>query len=52
MTFEEWHRNCEAAWTCRECERQVCPRCEPSPGEFERCAECDWFYTDDTGDAA
>jgi hypothetical protein len=53
MSGEEWHRNCEASWTCQgPCGREVCPRCEPSPGEFELCAECDWFSKDTPGDAA
>lgn len=47
MTFDEEHENCEAPWYCKECERKVCPRCEPSPAEFELCAECDWV-SDDT----
>lgn len=46
--FAAAHRNCEAPWVCYSCGRKVCPRCDPSPGEFIKCAECDWF----TGGAA
>jgi hypothetical protein len=45
--FARAHANCDAPWICETCERQVCPRCEPSPGEFENCVECDWFADDD-----
>lgn len=48
--FERWHLNCEAPWYCERCERPVCPRCDPSPGEFELCPECYW--TTDEGGAA
>ena len=41
--FAAEHANCEAPWECAECGRPVCPRCDPSPAEFIRCAECDWF---------
>lgn len=52
MTYDERHHlNCEAPWVCTRCEERVCPRCEPSPGEFELCAECDWF-SNDAGGAA
>lgn len=37
------HENCDAPWMCEDCDRPVCPRCEPSPGEFKRCADCDWL---------
>jgi hypothetical protein len=36
------HGQCEPSWEC-ECGRLVCPRCEPSPGEFRYCAECHWL---------
>ena len=47
MTYDERHHlHCEAPWICGGCGERVCPRCEPSPGEFERCAECDWLADD------
>ena len=49
--FAHEHANCDAAWTCRGCERDVCPRCEPSPGEQDLCAEC-WWTEDPDGRAA
>lgn len=53
MTYDERdHRDCDAPWTCGGCQERVCPRCEPSPGEYELCAECDWFGDDDPEAAA
>lgn len=46
--WAEAHRDCDAPWYCERCEKPVCPRCDPSPGEFNLCADCDWLG----GDAA
>jgi hypothetical protein len=46
------HENCEAGWPCLGCGRTVCPRCEPSPNEFELCADCWWIADPDPESAA
>ena len=38
--FDRLHIDCEAPWRCMECDRPVCPRCDPSPKEPCFCAEC------------
>lgn len=42
---DDEHANCPAGYICRvtNCERDVCPRCEPSPLEADEiCADCAW----------
>lgn len=50
VLWEKVHADCDAPWYCVRCDRPVCPRCEPSPGEQELCPEC-WWLNDD-GSAA
>lgn len=44
VTYREHHHEvCDAPWECKGCGEDVCPRCHPSPAEFDLCADCYWI---------